>query len=82
VVVVDGFGHPRCEYPVAFSTAAFSPSIARAIAKSPSTMFDGSPSRSGSLGEISAAFKAPAIWVWSFLGHRAVFFRAVVMIPF
>lgn len=30
--------------PVAFWTAAVSPSIARAIAKSPSTMFDGSPS--------------------------------------
>jgi hypothetical protein len=52
--------------PVAVCTAAVSPSIARAIAKSPSTMFDGSPSRSGSLGEISAAFKAPTIWVWSF----------------
>jgi hypothetical protein len=29
-------------------------------------MFDGSPSRSGSLGEISAALKAPPIWIWSF----------------
>ena len=65
--------------PVAFWTAVVSPSMARAIAKSPSTMFDGSPSRSGSLGEISAAFKAPAIWVWSFSIIGLVPFRAVAM---
>jgi hypothetical protein len=41
----------------------------------PIAMFDGSPSRSGSLGEISAVFKAPAIWVWSFSIMGLVPFR-------